>query len=241
MIGIYKISSITKPERFYIGSSVNIRKRWREHLWLLKINDHHSKKLQRHFDKYGESDLLFSILLSCEKEDLLKIEQYFLDSYNPYFNGSKTAGSCLGFKHSDESKQKMRERRLGHKHSEESKQKMRESKMGNIPWNKGKKMPAISQETRQKMSKIRKGMVSNFKGKRHTEESLRKMQDTHKGPRPWMIGTKKAPHTEDAKRKMRLAWSKRSHTFSEETRLKMKNRTPWNKGKTKNTQLKQAS
>ena len=72
--GIYKIESKIKPERIYIGSAVNISRRWNWHYGALRNGRHHSLKLQRHYDKYGESDLQFIILLGCEKEDLIKIE-----------------------------------------------------------------------------------------------------------------------------------------------------------------------
>ena len=49
--GIYKIQSKLKPDRIYIGSAVNIRTRWNVHLCNLRNSMHHSKKLQRHFDK----------------------------------------------------------------------------------------------------------------------------------------------------------------------------------------------
>ena len=53
--GIYKIQSIIKPERCYIGSAVNIQKRWRDHKRELRNNKHSNKKLQNHCNKYGES------------------------------------------------------------------------------------------------------------------------------------------------------------------------------------------
>ena len=109
--GIYKIQSVIKPERIYIGSSVDITDRWQHHLQELKGNRHNNKKLQNHVNKYGESDLQFSILLGCEKDDLLKVEQYFLDSYKPYFNCCSIAGNTLGFRHSDETKAIIREKR----------------------------------------------------------------------------------------------------------------------------------
>ena len=59
--GIYKIKSKVKPERIYIGSSVNIQERWRKHINYLKNNKHQSIKLQRHYNKYGKNDLVFSI------------------------------------------------------------------------------------------------------------------------------------------------------------------------------------
>ena len=151
---IYKIQSIVKPERIYIGSAININKRWREHLQCLKTNKHGNGRLQNHFNKYGETDLNFSILLGCEKDDLLKIEQYFIDSYNPYFNICKIVGSNLGVKFSKESRKRMSKAKIGNKyaignipwsknnsHSEESIKKMGQTffKKGNSPWNKGKK------------------------------------------------------------------------------------------------------
>lgn len=96
--GIYKIQSKIKPERIYIGSAINISHRWNMHLFRLRKKEHHSSKLQNHYNKYGESDLLFSILLGCEISDLIKIEQYFIDSYRPWFNICKVAGSALGIK-----------------------------------------------------------------------------------------------------------------------------------------------
>jgi len=104
--GIYKIQSQIKPERIYIGSAIDINHRWKMHINDLRKNKHGSIKLQRHFSKYGEVDLQFSILLGCDKEDLIKTEQYFIDSYNPFFNICKTAGSWLGHRHSAESRKK---------------------------------------------------------------------------------------------------------------------------------------
>lgn len=135
--GIYKIQSIIKPERYYVGSAVNIRRRWNEHLLRLKINIHHSEKLQRHFNKYGESDLIFIVLEPCFPEFLIAREQYYIDKLEPFFNSSLTAGSILGFNHSEETKQKMRKPK-----SEETKKKMRKPK---------------SKEARLNMSRSKKG------------------------------------------------------------------------------------
>lgn len=107
--GIYKIQSICKPERYYIGSSVNINKRWGEHLRELKKNKHHSGKLQNHFNKYRQSDLRFFILSGCDPMDLIQQEQFYIDSYKPYFNIYSTAGSPLGYKHSEEAKLKIKQ------------------------------------------------------------------------------------------------------------------------------------
>ena len=148
---IYRIQSKIKPERCYIGSAVSIDQRWILHLSRLRRNVHDNKKLQAHFNKYGESDLQFSILLGCEKEDLLKIEQYFIDSYNPWFNHCKKAGSRLGLKASSETKAKMsksqKKRNQSKTCSDETKNKMRIIALNR---------PKISNETKIKMSKSQK-------------------------------------------------------------------------------------
>lgn len=159
--GIYKIQSKIKPNRIYIGSAVDIGDRWRCHLKGLRNNKHHSQKLQRHYNKYGEVDLQFSILLSCEKADLIRTEQYFIDSYNPYFNNAKIAGSTLGYKHSIETCKKNSEARRGKKLSEEHKKNI-SLHSSHHKSNLGKK---ASFESRKKMSISQKGLNTWSKGK----------------------------------------------------------------------------
>ena len=67
--GIYKIQSKIKPERIYIGSAVNMSNRIIKHKQDLKKNIHCNNKLQNHYNKYGLADLIFSILMSCSKEE----------------------------------------------------------------------------------------------------------------------------------------------------------------------------
>lgn len=93
--GIYKIQSKIKPERIYIGSAVRIDNRWSGHLRTLRKNAH-NKKIQNHYNKYGEQDFEFSIICLCSKEDLIKNEQKYINLFNPYFNICKIAGSTLG-------------------------------------------------------------------------------------------------------------------------------------------------
>ena len=158
--GIYKIESRKKPTRIYIGSSCNISKRWISHINRLRGYKHKNSKLQSHYNKYGEADLIFSILLGCDEEDLLKTEQYFIDFYKPWFNINILATSRFGAKISEESKEKIRQVNIGRKHSPETKRKMSETHKrigtkppapwGRIPWNKGK--IGVSDETSKKLS-----------------------------------------------------------------------------------------
>ena len=185
--GIYKIQSISKPERIYIGSGVDVLHRWHNHFSDLKLNKHHSKKLQRHYNKYGKSDLVFSIIAVCNKEELKPIdsiirpEQFFIWAYDPYFNNLPLAGSHLGAKRSlescnrignakrgkstpcsQETKNKLSEALTGHFVSDETKEKLRKA-------NFGKKQ---SKETIAKRAKKLKGKTSKFKGTHQTAEQI---------------------------------------------------------------------
>jgi group I intron endonuclease len=172
--GIYKIESIIKSERCYIGSAVNITNRWRVHLCHLRANKHNSKKLQRHYNKYGESDLLFSVLIGCEISELIAKEQFFIDSYKPYFNNRIiVANSNLGchWKLSKEYCIKMSERLKGHSTSDETKNKIKIS-------NTGKKWDI---ERRNKASERMKGRPSPMKGKKTTDAAKLKQSIAHTG------------------------------------------------------------
>jgi group I intron endonuclease len=130
--GIYQIQSKIKPERIYIGSAVDIGHRWNEHLRKLRNGKHINPKLQHHYNKYGKNDLIFSILIGCAKDDLITIEQFYIDSKKCWFNLCPKAGSSLGLKRSEESRKKRSEDSKGEKnhfygksHSEESNERRR--------------------------------------------------------------------------------------------------------------------
>lgn len=103
--GVYVIlNKINK--KIYIGSACNINTRWNTHKFSLRKGKHHSIYLQRSFDKYGEDAFLFYILEECNKENLIKNEQFYIDLLDPEYNISKNAGSCLGVKGTPESNKK---------------------------------------------------------------------------------------------------------------------------------------
>lgn len=92
----------------YIGSAVDFYRRRCEHLSYLRGNKHHSTYLQRAWNKYGEVNFIFIILEKVEnKEDLISREQWWMDTRKPEYNIAKKAGSQLGFKHSQETRDKL--------------------------------------------------------------------------------------------------------------------------------------
>lgn len=93
--GIYSITN-TINNKIYIGSSCDIKRRWRHHKQHLTKNIHHCIHLQRAWNKYGEKNFIFDIVTRCEKDDLLIIEQSILDkaqkNNSKYYNTSYHAG-----------------------------------------------------------------------------------------------------------------------------------------------------
>ncbi len=104
--GIYKIiNKITND--FYIGSSKDVYIRKSQHFSKLRKNKHINKHLQASFNKYGEDNFEFEVILLCEETFLLKEEQFKIDILSPTFNKRKIAESNRGFKQSQEAKDKI--------------------------------------------------------------------------------------------------------------------------------------
>lgn len=107
--GVYEIRNLVTDSR-YIGSSVNMAKRWRDHQRELDRGVHHSPRLQRSWNKRGASAFAFAPLLFCAKALLLTYEQRCLDALRPKYNCSPTACSPRGVKHTEATKAKCRAR-----------------------------------------------------------------------------------------------------------------------------------
>lgn len=108
--GIYVIRLILDG-RCYVGSSINIEKRWRTHKMQLFDKTHHCRYLQRSWDKYGAVNFQFIIVDRCDPESLIKREQMFFNLLVNKFNCSPVAGSTLGVRHSEEVRRKSSLRR----------------------------------------------------------------------------------------------------------------------------------
>ena len=191
--GIYKIQSIIKPNKLYIGSAINIGARWRKHLCELKKGKHGSIILQNHCNKYGIKDFEFYILEECSKETLLIREQFYMDMYNPYFNIRKIAKSNFGMKFSEEHKRKIGEAGKGRKHTEEAKKKMSITRIKNGSFK-------ISEEAKKKMSVAKKGrplseehkynisLATKGISKPRSVEHQQRLNESYKGRVSWNKG-----------------------------------------------------
>ena len=163
-VGIYQIRNKIN-NKIYIGSSINIKKRWNEHMSDLFNNTHHNIYLQRVWNKYGELNFVFEILLLCEQSELLKYEQWFLDNVIEYgvdYNISKF--SDVGFRggiHTDKWKERKSKEMTGENNP----------MFGKVGANRGKK---FTEETKLLMSKARIGI-------KYSKETLNKISKSKIG------------------------------------------------------------
>lgn len=204
--GIYKITNL-KNGKFYIGSSKDIEFRWSEHKKHLNGNYHINKKLQNAWNFYGKENFEFTIIELINDFGLLVKEQFYLDMFKPHMkeigyniNPSAYGGDTItnnpnkeqiiknmtvannvghmhGKKHSDEAKERQRERAVGRytlewfvdKYGVESgtlKYKERNDKLANRNINysydnglKGKKRGAMSDDMKRKISEQKRNFA----------------------------------------------------------------------------------
>ena len=127
--GIYAIVN-TLNNKKYVGSSSDIRKRYRQHYNELSKNSHINIHLQRAFNKYGESHFEFWILEQCEnvKDTLIYLEQKYIDSDGDYNICKLASHHCgevyTGHKISDEHRKIIAEANRNRIWTEESRKKI---------------------------------------------------------------------------------------------------------------------
>lgn len=62
--------------------------------------------------KYGYSGFKLEILEYCNKNEVIEREQYYIETLNPEYNTLKVARSSYGFRHSKETLDRLRGRKL---------------------------------------------------------------------------------------------------------------------------------
>jgi group I intron endonuclease len=107
-VGIYRWVNLISGKA-YIGSSANLGRRLAFYFNYKYItNSKATMLIHRALLKYGYSGFKLEILEYCDKDDLLAREQYYLDLFKPEYNIYETAGSPLGYKHTEETMIKLR-------------------------------------------------------------------------------------------------------------------------------------
>ena len=159
---IYKINV---KNYVYIGSAKVFSKRKYEHLWRLKNNKQVNPILQNIFNKYGEDIFIFSILEEVSEDNLIEVEQKYIDLYKnqeelKLINILMKAGSSMGYVCSNETRRK--------------------KKISMIGKNKGKKR---SIEFCKEQSKRQKGRIITEEWKNNISSSLKGRKGPNKPKR----------------------------------------------------------
>lgn len=161
-LAISGIYAITSGDKYYIGSAVNVARRWRTHLSQLNRGVHHSRYLQRAWAKHGAKAFQLALLERVDDRSMLiEREQAWIDRFCPAYNGTKTAGSCAGMKQRPESIEKTASANRGGRRSPETRAKISEKLKGR----------RLSPEHAVKAANA-------FRGRRHTDETRARMAES---------------------------------------------------------------
>lgn len=158
---IYCIHSLSTSKK-YIGQTVEkIQRRVLRHF--RTINE---TKISRAIQKYGKSDFVYGVIEDIDDNNLLdEREKYWIKFYDAVENGFniKEGGKCArGYKQSQSSIEKRRQKLIGKSLSNEHKEKLSEAHKGKI----------LSRETVDKM-------IAYRTGKNLTESCKEKISQSH--------------------------------------------------------------
>lgn len=178
IIGIYTIENTVSGKK-YVGSSISVLRRFKEHSQLLKRGRHFNRYLQFSFNKYGIEAFKFTLLYTCELEQRLYFEQLEIDSKKYVLNLAVSASApMLGKKHTKETKRKIS---LNGSRSNKGKPQSFEAKLKNVKNNGGGWIVCIDtgerflgiNEAARKLKLNRQNISSVIAGKLKTTGKLR--------------------------------------------------------------------
>jgi len=144
LTGVYAILN-KKNGNQYIGSAVNIAKRWHAHRCTLRKGKHKNRQLQAAWNLDGEGSFDFRIITLCSEGELLVWEQAAMEKQDCSYNIAPTAGTTAGVKNTPETIAKMKAAKANV--SDATREKIRQSMLGHV----------TSEETKRKISEATKG------------------------------------------------------------------------------------
>lgn len=184
--GVGKISGVYKiycsgNQKFYIGSSVHIKRRWASHRWMLERGTHHCDRLQRCWVKYGPSSFTFSIIEEiniCDGVPLFEAEDRHMKLAGDVLlnTGSTAAAAMLGMTHTADARKKISATHRGKVNSPETRRRMSLAQKGKVK----KRGWRHSAEAKAKMSAASLGRIGPMRGKHHPDSVKAKMSAAQK-------------------------------------------------------------
>lgn len=172
--GIYLIRNIQNG-KCYVGQSENVKRRVEAHERALRHNLHYNVHLQSAWNMYGSSSFEFVLLELCTEAKLDEREIYYIEIYNAFSNGYNMnigGNANRGYRHTDESKRKMRE-----SHRDVSGE-------NNPMFGRAIQEFMTDEEIiswRQHLSEATRGEKNPFYGKTHCKETREKLSNALKG------------------------------------------------------------
>lgn len=184
--GVYQIKCLIN-DKVYIGSSKDIKCRWKGHINTLNKRIHENPFLQSDWDIYGGENFEFSVIEFCSESEKLKIEQKVLDEYcGDVYNIAKKVDAPT---RESSVKKKISNALKGRVFSEDTKRKLSENHADFS----GSKNPMYGSK--------RVGEENPMWGKSQSKETRKKISERY-----W---SKSEEERRLYKERLRLAWEKR--------------------------------
>ena len=89
--GVYKIVNTITGD-FYIGSSKDVKRRWKEHKCPSTWKNYPNNPMYLDMQKYSVDKFELQILEETESEHLKETEQQFIEKMHPTYNSNKANG-----------------------------------------------------------------------------------------------------------------------------------------------------
>lgn len=230
---IYEIRNI-KTRHCYVGSTVQLRRRWQYHKRRLRKGKHENQYLQRAWTKHTESAFVFNVLetFCLDNSDVRGIkfliqerEQYWIDYLRSSerafgYNLCSRAYSRAGCTNSEESKKKTSLTLRGRVFTAEHRQKLSEAgKRRKLTEPEVARLRAMAKtaglgkkrtaEQRERYRRSKLGDKNPQFGKPVTEEVRDKIRASSLGEKNHFYGKH---HTEKTKKLISDAWRRKHHT-----------------------------
>lgn len=192
--GIYAITNTVNGKR-YVGSAVNLSKRWWKHLAQLRSKKHHSTKLQNSWNKHGEKAFKFTVLEYVKDlRQLIASEQTHIDAAHAVANGYNVcprAGSRMGTTVSEETREKLSKAGKGRKRppmTDATRDRLRQAMLGRKPSKEAIEKGRASRIGRKFPPEFGAAISARNKGIKFSAEHCAKLS-------AWQIGTTQSEET----------------------------------------------
>ena len=198
--GIYIIENLIN-KKVYIGQSINIMKRFREHK-RCEPNDH----LSRAFKHYGLDNFSFRVIRELNPNIKIfnilinTLERHYIKLYKSFTTDkgyNKTMGGKDYFNHTEETKLKISRANKGRKHTEEEKIKIRENRKlpfgkDNPLWGRRRAKETIEKQRASLIEFYRKNphKYSGFHLSDETKKKISESRRNHKEGEPFFYFNK---------------------------------------------------